>query len=595
MAQAPVLNPPQTWNEWWRASLWQFDLYRRFAHGRAPTVQQMAENRAAWANMPVPPGHPLRRRGERAGAVRVRYIERGDIDPSIDVPNIPPGSTRPYVEAFERRDEMREFFSSFRDLQYIRALGYGGNGLAIQYRHQNAQDPFDFVVKIAVDGWEQETIRHEENYTKKMARAAHSVQLIPRNRIGLPDARRFGFEAESDDDSSEAGLSSGDESRGDEPNANALETGTRSEMRAERPYLARFKDSQHADRLSASRELRRRRRIEISRIKRRRIAGLPFLLRDEVWDADRKDFMLLEFCPNGDLERLLLKIRARGGAFPNRILWSFWLCLVRACLGMQYPPRKFHPRRKENPPADRNGVPGVSSDALGKMVGEDLFEEVPDPRRRWASKRIVHFDIDIKNGNGIDVGTQDAEHRLIPRLKLADFGLAKEIKPRKRNLYYYYQRDRAKFGYYAPEQFGQEWNYILQPDGLPIEEDGGEISEQRIAGNYGPATNVWGIALVMWQLMTQMWAPVPPQLQPKTGVNANLPYHFCPLLLTDNRYDVYDIELRETIARCMAYDPNERPPLLQLLRAAKRGIEKRFDGERDAFINQWVQAMIYNA
>ncbi|KAI1305712.1 kinase-like domain-containing protein [Xylaria venustula] len=572
-----VSTPPRTWDEWWRVSLWRFDLYRRFAHEQPPSIQNMAENRAAWANMPVPPGHPLRRRGERVGAMRVRYLERGHMDPSIDVPNVPPGSHRWFVEAFERRDEMRDFFSEFRDLQYIRALGYGGNGLAIQYRYQDGQNPFDFVVKIAIDDWEHYSIRHEEKYTKKMARAAHSIQLIPRSRIGLPDARRFAFEDEEVDDSSEDGVSSGDESRADEPNQDALDMRTRRKIREESPLEARLKDRGHRFRLRASRETKERRRAEVARIRGRRAAGLPFTLADEVWDADRKDFMLLEFCPNGDLEKLLLKVRDRGEWIPNRVLWSFWLCLVRACLGMQYPPRKFHPRRKENPPADRSGIPGVSNDALGKMVGQDLFEEVP-----------VFI-------SGVDVGTQDAEHRLIPRLKLADFGLAKEIKPKKRNSYYYYQRDRAKFGYYAPEQFGQDWNYIVQPDGEPIEEDGPEISEQRIAGNYGPATNVWGIALLMWQLMTQMWAPVPPQLQARTGLHANLPYNFCPLLLTDDRYDVYDVELRETIARCMAYDPQDRPTLPQLLQAAKRGIEKRFDRETDLLISDWVQEVLFNA
>lgn len=94
--------------------------------------------------------------------------------------------------------------------------------------------------------------------------------------------------------------------------------------------------------------------------------------------------------------------------------------------------------------------------------------------------------------------------------------------------------------------------------------------------------------------MTKMRPPVPPQLQPKIGNHEDLPDNYCALLLDDPDYEIYDFELRQTIARCMAHDPRERPSLRQLLQQAKNGINKIFADEPDADIKQWVQALIFN-
>ena len=60
--------------------------------------------------------------------------------------------------------------------------------------------------------------------------------------------------------------------------------------------------------------------------------------------------------------------------------------MVKSCLAMKYPPRKFHPDRA------RGAGPSAEKD------GQDLDEQVPPAKRRWRAKRMVHFDIDPSNG-----------------------------------------------------------------------------------------------------------------------------------------------------------------------------------------------------
>ncbi|KAI1284808.1 kinase-like domain-containing protein [Xylaria sp. FL0933] len=617
---AAAVNPParpgpRGWEQCWPATMWRFKRYRSHRQHRPPDAAQYEQYRDVWENMPLPPGGPLRRTGEIASPMEKRYIANWDEGPSLDGP-WPPNPNTKYIETRRRRDEARTFFLNIQDLQYLRTLGAGGNGLAMLYRHQPQQggaqqDPLQFVIKVSKFGWENSGIRHEERNTKKMARAAHSIQLIPRERFGLPESEKFAFEVVPADDSDEPRDSSGEESRDDRPTAEAKEKRTRKEIRRANGLETLRKRNSHKARMIASKAARQERNRRVRRAKGQDSRGQGPI--GDPWELNRRDFLMLEYCRYGDLESLIKRVSGRNMVFPNRVLWSFWLCMVRACLGMQYPPRKFHPRRREGPPEDMGGQPGVSTDRLGKVVGTDLFEEVPDPRKRWAQKRIVHFDIDPKNIfiTGLDALTRDEEHKLVPRLKLADFGLAAEIKPRKNkyaqlpintqselshihSLYYYKYRSQTKFGYYAPEQFCRDWEYIVQDEGRAVMEDGPEVSEQRVAGNYGPAMNVWGIGLVMWQLMTGMMPPVPPQLQAKRGLHANLPYNYCALLLTDADYGCYDLELRQIVARCMAAEPQQRPTLMQLLRGAKKGIEKRFDGETDESIRAFVQEFIYN-
>ncbi|RYP46223.1 hypothetical protein DL768_007542 [Monosporascus sp. mg162] len=386
----------------------------------------------------------------------------------------------------------------------------------------------------------------------------------------------------------------------------------------------------------------------------------------------RRDFTILEYVENGDLANLIYKLaedKETNGRVPNRVLWAFWLCLVRGLDLIPY-------QEEDYLAAERRYQP------------DDLNEEIPPAEKRWRRQRMVHFDLDPVNGgfeldpealpewdNELkakaqtvatekvtsekrppaeansnnssggdseatiilgessnaagaadnnppqDGGSNDSEdqntagterpdkfrfvaprpdrlpgeHEIIPRLKVADFGHSQIVKPQKRNVYYFNNRWRAKDDFFAPEQFGAEWEHI-NPD-----PNGPDCADHEVAGKYGPPTNVWSIAWVMWIIITKHSPPTPPQPQlpltfpmpPLSGMTIDdivdqqeVKVSYCPWLLDpDNKdYDWVDEELRTTIFECLNHKPGDRPTLETLLEAAKNGYRKRFHGEDDGYI-----------
>ncbi|KAI1812877.1 kinase-like domain-containing protein [Poronia punctata] len=488
--------------------------------------------------------------------------------------------------------EVEGYFSSFPFWEFVKPLGWGGNGLALKYHYLELarRKDFNMVVKVSLYGWEDSILRDEITAVRHHDRAAHCVQGIEPGYVGLPPRPPYGYDIPSSDDSSSSSESSGSESREDVP-SREHKLG-RARKKLDQNELKR-KWSRHRKRIRLARLRGDAKDAEMRRRGMEPVRGYDPDNPDDPW---HRDYLLLEFCENGDLEGLIGRLGEAEEMAPNRVLWAFWLCMVRACVAMAYPPRKFHPRRREGPPVTHNMLPGVDINREGKIVGRELFEDIPVPRRRWAAKKLVHFDIDPNNIfiSNVDFNAIDNEHLLIPKLKLGDFGLATEVKWRKRNIYYAGMRRWAKYGYYAPEQFGPEWEHIKTRDGEIPEEDGPEISEQKIAGNYGPQMNIWGIGITMWQLITRLWVPLPPTLMPKSRKWPGLPDTYAVEILTNPLYDGVDVKLRETVARCMAHDPAQRPTLPVLLKEAKKGIDKRFANETDQFIRDWVDRMIYN-
>ncbi|KAI1269125.1 kinase-like domain-containing protein [Xylariaceae sp. FL1019] len=581
------------WEEEFRAEGWKWEEYRR---GRffAGTQDQYEANRQFWEHRNLPKGGrypraPKQRRHPNPLPFTENPVIRTLANPSL-LGLTPQGNPVKFRRARYRYHEVQNFFAQESDRLKVEApLQYGGNGLAVKcsFQEDNAPNKTLFVVKVGLTGWENFNLRMEEKETRRFRRSAHMVQMLDREAIDLPRFRRFKYDEPPEDDSSSEEEPSDDESVADiAPNVP-----TRRQIMNQDPQRLVEKKFRW----------RERRRATLARIyNRARQKSNPN--RDPMWDYDRKDLLVLEYCENGDLQNLIYRLNEDNRDVPNRVLCSFWLCLVRACIGMQYPVHKFHPGRKSripakenHPPPNPNLLPGFDYGDTGKRLGTDLFEGDVGIRRRWAARRIVHFDIDPKNIliTGFDPHTKDTEHELIPRLKLGDFGLTGEVKLNKRNEYYAERRRYGKYGYMAPEQWGVEWDYIRRRDGHPLDKDGAEIGEQLIAGNYGSWTNVWQIAMVMWQLVTKFRAPMPPQIQNNTPfAQRQLPVHCCPLLLDDQRYEWVDYELRETIARCLAYEPLSRPRPRSLLQGALRGIRKSFDGETDNRITTWVNNMI---
>ncbi|KAI1325851.1 kinase-like domain-containing protein [Xylariaceae sp. FL0255] len=588
------------WADQYRGEIWQFQNYR--ANNRIPgplTVDWLNGHRALWANAQVPLQGPVRPTQREDGAGVARIPVRADSARSVLAPPPPPGASRDkWQRARGRYDEVSNFFGTNPQFTILKDLGWGGNGLALKARWVRlgqGHKPLMLVIKVALRGWEDETLYIEERMMRRLKRAAHTVQHIPREDVGLPPNRPFptDWPKVMNDTSSESD-ESGDESYDDAPTPRAArhaKQNRRQQIAADPERFTTRKD-RYEQRVTRARwELANRRR------------AIEQGSQDPRWQIDRKDFLLLEWVENGDLYNLISRLNERNVTqIPNRVLWGFWLCLVRACLAMQYPPRRFHPGRSLPDPDDEAGYDEEESDtigvdvsaATGKRVGNDLFETEPVARRRWAASRIVHFDIDPNNVliGGLDPNCGDNEHDIVPRLKLADFGLAQKIRPNKNNEYYRAFRRFAKWGYFAPEQFGEEWDYIKKPDGSLIDEEGPEIAEQKIAGNYGAHTNVWGIALTMWQLITRSMAPLPPRRQdPPPGMTD---VHYAQDIQS-SQYTWLDPDLRLTIQRCMAHDPSHRPSLRQLFTGARNGVSKIFAAESDELIEDWVQKFIFDA
>ncbi|KAL7625012.1 hypothetical protein AAE478_004226, partial [Parahypoxylon ruwenzoriense] len=151
----------------------------------------------------------------------------------------------------------------------------------------------------------------------------------------------------------------------------------------------------------------------------------------------------------------------------------------------------------------------------------------------------------------------------------------------------------------------------------PDSEDGHETAESLMAGYFGPWTNVWGIAMTMWCLITRLHPPRAPRPQvprdvyenhpelPENPSEADLlpiqnelqgqPISYCPRIYNPrvHEYDWADETLRRTIYECMYHTPGDRPTLATLLDQAKENLGRAWPNETDDHIRDWVYTFIY--
>ncbi|KAI0910688.1 kinase-like protein [Ustulina deusta] len=109
--------------------------------------------------------------------------------------------------------------------------------------------------------------------------------------------------------------------------------------------------------------------------------------------------LALEYLEHGDLLRFKEELDRLNAHPPNRILWSLFLCLIRACTGMAYP--------------------------VGRpLETASILETMPSDGREW--KYMIHGDIAPRN---IMLGYADGlnEHFTSPALKMIDFGAATQF------------------------------------------------------------------------------------------------------------------------------------------------------------------------
>ncbi|KAL7628831.1 hypothetical protein AAE478_000346 [Parahypoxylon ruwenzoriense] len=162
---------------------------------------------------------------------------------------------------------------------------------------------------------------------------------------------------------------------------------------------------------------------------------LEYLENGTLWKFKERMENTRQILPNGQLATFVL---------PNRFLWSVFLCMIKACIAMAYPP--------------------------------------PGPRNVADSEPLTFSHNDMHQNNWMfgNLDPYDQEHRHIPVLKLIDFGLAKNWLPgeRKKNL--------IRRG--AVKSFDKRFN----------------LDKDRTGGrrNYAISRNLTDIGILMFQLIS---------------------------------------------------------------------------------------------
>lgn len=73
------------------------------------------------------------------------------------------------------------------------------------------------------------------------------------------------------------------------------------------------------------------------------------------------------------------------------------MLVLRACVAMAFPPRKFHPDRNKGAGDKRPRMQRAVSAVANYNPNELLLEDLPPMRQRGRKKRMVHMDIDAGN------------------------------------------------------------------------------------------------------------------------------------------------------------------------------------------------------
>ncbi|KAI0106592.1 hypothetical protein F4776DRAFT_645852 [Hypoxylon sp. NC0597] len=110
------------------------------------------------------------------------------------------------------------------------------------------------------------------------------------------------------------------------------------------------------------------------------------------------NMVLMEDLSNGSLTDFLnRRIKEDLRELPNRLLYRIFLCLVRSCIAMAYPPH-------------------------GPRDGPLRVEEIPeDPKDQMEVTQLIHCDMHTSNILFGDLTPDHWEHELVPIMKLIDF------------------------------------------------------------------------------------------------------------------------------------------------------------------------------
>ncbi|OTB03546.1 hypothetical protein M426DRAFT_23704 [Hypoxylon sp. CI-4A] len=316
VARRDVARLPKNFEENYRAENWRYHDYRMQGLGE-PSEYTVAEERTMWMERTFPRiGRPDTQEKSTFEWV-AELISRENRD-------------QPEGEMRARMDEARTWFESQGSFAWVKPLGFGGLGLTMHFKYTGNPEK-DVVLKVALEGWEATDVRNEARSTRQMNRAAHCIQMIDPADIGMQTKPEFNFDSPDSADSSDEKSSSGEESR--EDTAPRVST-RRWKMEHDLPAMEAKWARQTARNVKRRADIKTRIRMkrQLFEAKQR---GKKVDIDPVHWRADNKDYLLLEYMPLGDLQNMLVKLAEQGDVVPNRVLWSFWLCLVRACIALE--------------------------------------------------------------------------------------------------------------------------------------------------------------------------------------------------------------------------------------------------------------------
>ncbi|KAH9884888.1 hypothetical protein F4778DRAFT_762103 [Xylariomycetidae sp. FL2044] len=116
-----------------------------------------------------------------------------------------------------------------------------------------------------------------------------------------------------------------------------------------------------------------------------------------------------EYLENGTIRQLIKRCRKRNIPVPNRVLWYFLLCLVRAVIEMKYPTKI---------PFDQPSY---------NITTEEVLPSELENTHPTGIQSINHDDLHLENIMMGDPGYR--EEIVVPIIKLIDFGNAKDVEP----------------------------------------------------------------------------------------------------------------------------------------------------------------------
>ncbi|KAL2060033.1 hypothetical protein VTL71DRAFT_9855 [Oculimacula yallundae] len=274
--------------------------------------------------------------------------------------------------------------------------------------------------------------------------------------------------------------------------------------------------------------------------------------------------LVMEYCPQGSLKRLLTYRIGRRLPFEELTLWRIFECLVDGLAVLEY-----------------DGELVVTPAAGAGPAAPPVI--TPPAVFNPAIPMVVHFDLKPLNIFGGNRSLPGGTHPFTPVWKVGDFGLSGRLRRLNHNVpgvpgpgwtgnvtfsaMHRNMRETGSRKYYPPEQFSPRWNYR-------------DYATSTVCGKYGPWTNIWQMGAIMYELacldrgtpeVCYPFNPASPLLAaPFTirGVAAQGITYGTRLRVTP-----YTNALKDAIHECLYEEPANRPTILELKARVLAGID----------------------